>query len=103
MSVYLCISVCVCTCAYIGLCGCAGLYRYRRPKANVRMSLQNYVLLLLLLFCLFVSFKTVSLCSPGCSGTSSVDQAVLPLPPGARMEGTHHHIRLQYHFCTLPF
>jgi hypothetical protein len=39
-------------------------------------------------FCLFVYFETVSMCSPGCPATHSVDQAGLelretnlPLPP----------------------
>jgi hypothetical protein len=38
-----------------------------------------FFLLLLLLFCLFVFRDRVSLCSPGCPGTHSVDQAGLEL------------------------
>jgi hypothetical protein len=43
------------------------------------------LLLLLLLLALFIFQDRVSLCSPGCSGTHSVDQADLELrdPPAS--------------------
>jgi hypothetical protein len=55
-------------------------------------------------FFLFVFPDRVSLCSPGCPGTHSVDQAGLELrnPPASASEcgikGVRHHARLQRDF-----
>jgi hypothetical protein len=57
--------------------------------------------------CLFVCFgfqDRVSLCSPGCPETNSVDQACLCLP-SAGIKGVHHHAQPPrfYHCCSLFF
>jgi hypothetical protein len=49
--------------------------RVHMPGVKCPLSLSP-----LLFVCLFV-FETVSLCSPGCPRTHSVDQAGLPLTP----------------------
>jgi hypothetical protein len=43
------------------------------------MQLKDVFFAVVVLFCLFVFRDRVSLCSPGCSGTHSVDQAGLEL------------------------
>lgn len=40
----------------------------------------------------------VSLCIPGCSGTSSVESLALPLPHSARTKGMYHLTQYNYNF-----
>jgi hypothetical protein len=58
------------------------------------------VIVLVFIFCLFVF---VSLCSPGCPGTHSVDQAglelsLLSLPLEAGIKGLCHHLLAVFYF-----
>jgi hypothetical protein len=75
-----CVCVCVCVCE--------------------RMLCEIYFCSCFCLFvCLFVFFKTGFLCSPGCPGTHSVDQADLELrnlPASAGIKGVCHHCLARY-------
>jgi hypothetical protein len=66
LCVYLCTRVCVCVCVCLCVCVCV----------SVHMCL---CVTFFLFFCFVLFQDRVSLCSPGCPGTHSVDQAGLEL------------------------